>query len=137
MKEKTWECNLHYKHIEHFMPRKNSGKTFSIEHVEEVDIIANSIIWLNSDIVVNGKPMLNKKCLSRGIIYVKDFFNNEGKPMTYEEFNAKHGTFLNFIEYYGITKAIQTHVNDKLQNGTFETEGIGKNYTMFLDKKIQ
>ncbi len=40
----------------------------SIEHVEEVDIIANNIIWLNSDIVVNGKPMLNKKCLSRGII---------------------------------------------------------------------
>ncbi len=74
--------------------------------------------------------------MSRGIIYVKDFFNNEGKPMTYEEFNTKHGTFLNFIEYYGITKAIPSHVKEKLQNDTFEIEGIGTNYTMFLEKKF-
>ena len=49
-------------------------------NLNDIEIIMNSIMWLNSDIVVNGNPMLNKKCIARGISLIKP---GSGKPCNF------------------------------------------------------
>ncbi len=76
--------------------------SYNYTAAKNIDSIMNSIIWLNLDITVRGKPIMNKKCINRNIIYIKDFIGNNRQIMTFEEFRTKYGNFITFVEYYGI-----------------------------------
>ena len=140
--DKLWECNLKCTDMKHFMTKHSFWHDVLYawcqynyqpsEKIEDIEIIMNSIIWLNSDIVVSGKPMLNKKCIARDILYVKDFIGNNNKIMTFEEFRDKYGNVLNFLEYYGIVTAIPQYMKQIIQNNNFEDDIIETKYLEFI-----
>ena len=65
--EILWECNLHHRHVEGFMPKNNfwydvlvSWCKFNFIEQEDINSIMNSVIWLNSEITVKDKPIMSK-----------------------------------------------------------------------------
>ena len=80
---------------------------FNYKKLDDINSIMNSIIWLNSEITVKDKPLMSKKCIENGILYIKDLVNMHSKElMSYNEFVQKYGNVINFLQYYGILKAI-------------------------------
>ncbi len=139
--ELIWECNLHSKDIKHVMLNRGfwynvlcSWSNHNFSKKTEKNEIMNSIIWYNSEITVMGKPIVSKKCLDNNVLYVKDFVKNGRDFMTYDEFNAKHGRFLNFIEHMGIIKAIPSHMKDIINTTTQENDTPTSNYRYMFDK---
>ncbi len=109
-----WKCNLNPVHVTKFMPEHNfwydvlvSWCKYNYEELDDIDSIMNCIIWLNSEITVKDKPLMSKKCIENGILYIKDLVNMHSKElMSYNEFVQKYGNVINFLQYYGILKAI-------------------------------
>ncbi len=63
-----WECNLHSNDVESVMPRKgfwynvlNSWSKHNYKPRAEKNEMMNTIIWYNSEIKVNGRPIFIKK----------------------------------------------------------------------------
>ncbi len=94
----------------------------------------NSIIWYNSEITVMGKPLVSKKCIENNVLYVGDFIKNERYVMTYEEFNEKYGRFLDFLEFYGIIKAIPATMKNTIRSTESDMNIPISNYQRMFQK---
>jgi len=72
--------------------------------------VLSQILWYNSDILIDKKPVYYKKLVNSNILYINDLINNEGKFYSYQNFQAKiantNNVVINFLEYYGILSAI-------------------------------
>lgn len=50
------------------------------------------ILWNNRDITIEGKSLFWKSWIEKGIYYIQDILNEDGKFVTCEEFNHKYNT---------------------------------------------
>ncbi len=110
--EFIWNCNVNVIHASSLMSRKGFWYNvltawchYNFEEKTDIDSIMESPLWLNSELLIFGKPMVSKKCMEHNIIYIKDLMVNN-RFMTFDEFTTNHGNVLNFLKYYGILKAI-------------------------------
>lgn len=78
---------------------------FSQESLQSVDIIRQPL-WLNSNILVAGKPVYYKRWIDKGIIFISDVCNNEGKILSRETICDKFDININFLEYLSLCSAI-------------------------------
>ena len=77
------------------------------EIVEDVEVILNQQLWLNSFICAQGKPLLNKNFLQRGIQKIGDIMDIQGKCfLTWQEISLKFGLKEGFLEYFMIISSI-------------------------------
>ena len=49
----------------------------------------NHVVWANNKITDIGSRIWNKKLISRDILYISDFINNDNSLMTYSQFRNK------------------------------------------------
>ena len=65
--------------------------------VNEEDILSLNI-WNNNDILINRKPVIYKNYFERGVIFLYDLLDSQGRFMDYDTFSTKyniHYIFLN------------------------------------------
>jgi len=70
----------------------------------------DEIIWLNSCIRINNMPIINNKCIQRGVLKVSDLMIDGIMFVTFDEFVLKYGNVINFMEFNSIVSAINAGI---------------------------
>ena len=81
--------------------------------------IWNQIIWLNSYIRVNGKPIVNVVMYINGLVCISDLFHENGIPKQATELTFN----VNWLDYQSILSAIPTPWKMKLKDVTWGDKG--------------
>jgi exonuclease III len=68
--------------------------------------IRNQIIWFNSHVRINNKPIYISELNDNNIAYIHQFFNETGDILSLDGFQLKYGIHINFLTYYSIVSAI-------------------------------
>ena len=84
---------------------------FSIKPKLAQDNIANTIIWLNKNIRIDGKMVFYKEWYTKGVKHIKDILDNHGKPFEYRDFMKKFGIECNFLRYIAIAQSVKALLN--------------------------
>lgn len=80
-----------------------------ISYVPPKENYGIQIVWNTSDIRINGKVVFYKFLFDKNVKYVKDFFDGQGNPLSFENFKRKFNvTSLPFTLYYGLIRSILT-----------------------------
>lgn len=61
---------------------------------------------MNSNIVTDGKPLFWENTCVKGVIFVNDIINENGKVMEYEEFRIMYGDVCSRYSFNQLTAAI-------------------------------
>ena len=61
--------------------------------------VRSQVLWLNSSIRINNKPIIWISYLTVGMIYIQDVLNMAGVPMTYDELTLEFGKCITWLEY--------------------------------------
>ena len=69
------------------------------EKLTEDGLKWEDIIWFNSEIRINNKPVFDKMLFDKGLIRVKDLCNNRGNLMDAQELLDKFGTPSKILTY--------------------------------------
>ena len=127
--ERIWSCNLRSKDVSsHFDCTKYWGQTllaWSVlnyqKHLDTKKAIQNQILWWNSNIRINNRPILYKKWTDKGIWYIRDIVDENGHCKSALELNV------NWLELKGIFETIPTDWKhllkqmDVIDNEPYET----------------
>lgn len=73
----------------------------------------NLVLFNNKDILVGGRPVYLHEWFKRGIVFVNDLLNENGKFLTFKEFSDKYECTTNFLQYYQVISAIPTSLLTK------------------------
>jgi len=113
-------CNLHKDDVNIFVQKQNYTIIYEIFHAfydinyrpwnKSTDLV-NQIIWLNSCIKIDKKPIFNSKCVEKGIVKISDLMIDGILFITYDEFVIKYGNIINFLQFNGIIAAIKHAIN--------------------------
>ena len=77
--------------------------------------ILMQVIFANSRILVDNKPVIWDAAMRMGILCVKDLINEEkGVLYDYAEFYDKYGSDISWLNYYSLLAAIPNDWKDKL-----------------------
>jgi hypothetical protein len=68
--------------------------------------VCNQILWCNTFIRVQNRPVFYNDWYQCGCVYLKDLLNVEGDFMSFEQFVIKYHINCNILTYYGIISAI-------------------------------
>ena len=68
--------------------------------------VYDQILWYNSNICINGKPIWRSKMFKKGISQVKDLVTDQGILMSATEMKQKFNLSIPFTELFGIWDAI-------------------------------
>ena len=71
------------------------------------------ILWNNQDITIEGKSLFWKRWAKNGIYYIQDILNENGKFLTFEEFNRKYNMSVNFLNFFQILASIPPNLKSK------------------------
>jgi len=74
------------------------------------------IIWNNRNILVDGKPNMYKAWLKKGIIHIKDLFNEVSNFLSLTDLKAKFHLEIPYTVYYGLLNAIPASWKENIQN---------------------
>ena len=99
-----WKVNLSTKHINMFVKWDSNWHRILYDwcdahYTEEFvgEEVKTQILWLNSNILVDGKPLLKEKCTDRELLCFSDLFDSNGKCMTYAQIQCKHGDAMTWL----------------------------------------
>ena len=76
----------------------------------------NQIIWNNRNSLVDGKPIMYKAWLKKGIIHIKDLINEDSNFLSLTDLKAKFNLEVPFTVYYGLVNAIPASWKENIQN---------------------
>ena len=71
------------------------------------------ILWNNQHITIEGKSLFWKRWAENGIYYIQDILNENGKFLTFEEFNQKCNMSVNFLNFFQILASIPPNLKSK------------------------
>ena len=86
----------------------------------------SQIIWNNSYIRVNDKIVYYSRLFGKNVQYVNDFFDDTGRPLSFQEFNTKFNIVsLPFTLYWGLVHSIPLNWRESIltcnkRNATLE-----------------
>ena len=64
-------------------------------------------LWNNEFIKVNNSPVYYKKWYDKGVRFINDLLDGNGKFLSYNDFQIKYHIRSNFIQYYGLRESIK------------------------------
>ena len=64
------------------------------------------ILFNNQAILIDGKPFFFREWFSKGIICINDLLNENGKFLSFQEFQSKYDFRTNFLNFYQVINAI-------------------------------
>ena len=71
------------------------------------------ILWNSQDITIKGKSLYWRRWTDNGIYYIHDLLNENGKFLTFEEFNRKYNMSANFLNFFQILSSIPPNLKSK------------------------
>ena len=111
-----FKCNLSYKDFTKHFCNKNVNQFWKDVFICWCQIhfkkplkfvdIKEQIIWLNSYIRVNNKPVFYTRWYSAGCKCIGDLLGTDGMFLDFTEFKRKFDIDCDFVTYYGIISAI-------------------------------
>ena len=110
------KCNYHIKKLDKNLP---SFYLEMLEYFKELRLNrqdkykSDLVLWNNQDITIEGKSLFWKSWTENGIYYIQDILNENGKFLTYEEFNRKYKIKINFLNYFQILASIPANLKSK------------------------
>ena len=81
----------------------------------DVAVIINQVLWYNSKIRFKGKPFIWNNWVERGLIYVKDLYDNQGNPRTAAELGV------NWLEFKTLIRCIPREWFEIIEGVDFTT----------------
>ena len=121
-----FKCNLHSKDIAHcwkklpapfWVDMMQHWCEYNYTNIEDCsDDVLNEMIWFNSNIRVQNKPVFHKNMYDRNIMIIKDLVNENNNFLTFEEFKNKYQVNITFLDYYGLIHAIPQEYKQKIQS---------------------
>ena len=114
LEENIWLININEKDIDKYITVDSYWKhvlklwakyhfTSVLEGLESLD----EIIWLNSNIRADNKPLFSKSCINAGIIKLKDIVDETTYEFkTYDNIVLEFGSCLSWLEYAQIRAAV-------------------------------
>ena len=136
LQQLIWDCNILYddlpmsQQLNPFLREilKTWCNMNSNSQVENIDEVAEQILWWNSNIKINKQVVFYKNYINEGVRKVKDVVNDDGTFLTYAEFKERHpGVVTNFLIYHGLISAIPRDWKSLLQRETILMEADDEN----------
>ena len=133
---------MNYNHVRQIFGQSFLGDLLEVwshtnhrKHEEvEFENIKAEIIWLNSNICSQEKPLINRKLAANGLMYVTDLIDEQGTRKNCnrlaEEFNDK-----NFLEIIKVTRAVPKRWLEILENNYVRERYEGE-VTVLSGKKV-
>ena len=99
-------CNLKKEDVKHFIKHNGLSIIYEIFYYwcdvnyrkwDRVTCFYDEIVFFNSNIRINNKPVVNMSCIRHNVIKVKDFMIDCILFLTYDEFKQKYGPII--IDY--------------------------------------
>lgn len=111
-----WQCNLEKKDIgviftsnfksQLWLDIVSSWCEYNFFNPESYTEISQQLLWFNSHIRIQGKPIFYCHWYTKGVVTVNDIQNLDGTLLNYNEFCAKFDIKVNFLLYNGLIAAI-------------------------------
>ena len=75
--------------------------------VEPQGNFSDQILWNNSSIKLNSKVVFNDQLFNLGLVYLRDIFDQNGRPLVWESFrNTFPAPGITFLFYWGLLSSI-------------------------------
>ena len=71
--------------------------------------ILSSSLWYNDNIKIDNIPVFFMNLYEKGVKFISDLFDYDGKIYTYDNLCNKYGVTLPIISYYGLRRSIFSH----------------------------
>ena len=71
--------------------------------------ILSSSLWYNDNIKIDDTPVFFMNLYEKGVKFISDLFDYDGKIYTYDNLCNKYGVTLPIISYYGLRRSIFSH----------------------------
>ena len=80
-----------------------------IEPVTFDDILMTNL-WDNRKLKIANRHIFYKRWYENRIYFIKDLFNADGILMTYNQFIQKYNLTINFMEFFGVRRAVESYI---------------------------
>ena len=67
-------------------------------------------IWNNPNIKIANVAIFYRRWHDKGINFIKDLLEENGRLLTYEKFQEKYNVQTNFIEFIGIKTSVELYI---------------------------
>ena len=94
----------------------------------ESDIGQEMILFNNKEILVGNRPFFLKDWFDLGIVSIQDILRDNGKFLSFQEFQQIYKIKCNFLNYYQVVSAIPKHLLERAKQTQL-------NKTLFLDSE--
>ena len=112
------KCNYDSKHFDKKMPLfYNEMLDYFKELRSGYPDVYNSelILWNNKEITIESKSIFWKYLFEKGIYFVQDVLNKDGKFLSLENMQRKCNVQLNYLKYFQLIAAIPNYLKRKAQ----------------------
>lgn len=113
LSNRVWTVNLHSKDVNTISPGNSfwhqvlyAWCEFNFTIPQETSDILGQIIWCNSNIRINDKPVCNIVAWRAGLVYVSDLVAVQGIFYTYPQIVAKYGDCISWYQHVQILSAM-------------------------------
>ena len=93
------------------------------------------IRWNNKEITKESKSILWKYLFEKGIYFVQDLLNRDGKCLSLENFQRKHNFELNYLKYFQLIAAIPNYLKRKEQAIAVTNRNVFEEWDIFYLSK--
>ena len=108
-----WRANLNTKDIKKLFPKVNKfwqyvmSVWFNVSCIKPKDrnMVGNQLVWYNSEIRIDNKPIFHKKLYQAGLKTISDILDRTNNFLNFEEFSRKFG-IKDYCIYAGIIASI-------------------------------
>jgi len=100
------------------------------------DEITEQIIWLNSYIRINNRPIFYRSCIDKEIFRIRDLLNIANELMSFDEFSQRYQSPLNYLQYYGLIAAIPAEWKQVLRNNDVDESSDVIKINLFEEKYL-
>ena len=73
------------------------------------------ILWNNKEITMESKSIFWKGLFEKGIYFVQDLLNRDGKFLSLKNMQRKYNVQLNYLKYFQLIAAIPNYLTRKAQ----------------------
>ena len=102
-----------------------------------VEEICNEVIWLNKNILIDGKYVWYSGWYEKGVVFMSDIINETGKFLKWNEVQQKFSLSGNELQYISLLDAVPKRWRDMLKKGiTGKHPAIELPHVNLLDRKV-
>ena len=89
------------------------------------------ILWNNKEITIESKFIFWKRSFEKGIYFVQDLLNRDGKFLSLESIQRKYNVHLNYLKYSQLIAAIPNYLKRKAQTTAVTNRKIFEEWDTF------